>query len=183
MPFDPDCQRWLPDVPFPSHRFLPGQSPRPTIDATAAMRGVEIDLSGAEWWRNRPYLAGVDLFNFAYWWEAHEFWELLWRHPDLDARCRRFLRSLIQVAAALLKWHQGNGAGMKKLAAKAGGSLDQVICSSAEPDLMGLHLIDLKARVSNILEASERFESSDARLRRPGLVPVLYLQTACPRPG
>ena len=74
-PLDPTCRRWLPDLALPDHRFLPGTTARHPVALTAGMpveRGAPV---AANWRDSRRYLAGVDHFNFAYWWEAHEFWE------------------------------------------------------------------------------------------------------------
>ena len=64
------------------------------------------------------FLYGVDLFNAAYWWEAHVYFERLWAETA-SAEEREFLQGLIQLAAALLKRRAGNKAGDAKLTAKA----------------------------------------------------------------
>ena len=175
-PFDPECPRWLPGFAFPSYRFLPGQTPRHPIDADSQLQGFADPARPRSCWRqNHLYLAGVDCFNFAYWWEAHEFWESLWRNCGAGADCRMFLQGLIQLSAALLKWHQGNGLGMAKLANKAADNLARLTGSIAEPAFMGVDLSDLHDRVANLLAAAARFDHSGQILRRSGLTPVLYL--------
>ena len=175
-PFDPDCRRWLPDLAFPAYRFLPGQTPRHPTGATVHAPGRE-DLPGpgGAWRKNHLYLAGIDHFNFAYWWEAHEFWESLWRNCNAGSACRKFLQGLIQLAAGLLKWHQGNERGMAKLAHKAADNLHRLTSALPEREYMGLDLVDLRRRVANLSAAAARFHHSDAILKRQGLSPVLYL--------
>ncbi|HJZ91044.1 MAG TPA: DUF309 domain-containing protein [Gemmataceae bacterium] len=51
------------------------------------------------------YLAGIDLFNRADYFEAHEVWEDLWH--DTAGPDRRFYQGLIQAAVAV--YHAGNG--------------------------------------------------------------------------
>ena len=64
------------------------------------------------------FLYGIDLFNAAYWWEAHVYFERLWAEtPSADER--EFLQGLIQLAAALVKRRAGSAAGEAKLTEKA----------------------------------------------------------------
>lgn len=108
QPFDAAWPRYCPHTPFPSYRHIPGVTPHPIRDALGHSYGVE-EPSDAEpmppemWRQNEDYLYGVDLYNFAYWWEAHEAWEGLW-HQAADTY-RLFLQGLIQVAAAHIKYH------------------------------------------------------------------------------
>ena len=64
------------------------------------------------------FLYGVDLFNAAYWWEAHVYFERLWAETS-SADDREFLQGLIQLAAALVRRRAGSAAGDAKLTAKA----------------------------------------------------------------
>ena len=64
------------------------------------------------------FLYGIDLFNAAYWWEAHVYFERLWAETS-SADEREFLQGLIQLAAALVKRRAGSAAGEAKLTAKA----------------------------------------------------------------
>lgn len=49
---------------------------------------------------------GVELFNAGRHFDAHEWWEHVWRScPQSD---RRFVHSLIHAAVALYQWRRGN---------------------------------------------------------------------------
>lgn len=48
------------------------------------------------------YLLGVDYYNFAYWWEAHEILEEIWHRVGHQSEQGQFLQGLIQVAAGFL---------------------------------------------------------------------------------
>jgi predicted metal-dependent hydrolase len=48
-------------------------------------------------------LYGIDLYNFAYWWECHEVFEGLWHAVGHDTAQGNFFQALIQIAAANLK--------------------------------------------------------------------------------
>jgi len=53
---------------------------------------------------------GVELFNRALYWEAHEAWEEAWT-PDRHGPDRGFYKGLIQVAAGCLHYHRRNRRG------------------------------------------------------------------------
>lgn len=55
------------------------------------------------WWKSHDYLYGIDLFNHAYWWEAHETFEALWNATGQDTPVGQFLQGLVFAAAAQLK--------------------------------------------------------------------------------
>ncbi len=76
-------------------------------------------LTADRWAENEDFLFGVDLFNAGYFWEAHTYWERLWALEETPPEIRRFLRSLIQTAAACLKVRQGRTAGARKLLGRA----------------------------------------------------------------
>jgi hypothetical protein len=61
-----------------------------------------------EWRSLGPYLYGIDLYNFAYWWEAHEVLEGLWHAAGRTSPHARFVQGIIHVSAANLNLHRGN---------------------------------------------------------------------------
>jgi uncharacterized protein len=68
------------------------------------------------------YLAGIELFNRAEFFEAHEVLEEVWR-PARNPE-RKFLQSLIQVAVALHHHSRGNLVGARSLLARATRNLE-----------------------------------------------------------
>ena len=54
------------------------------------------------------YLYGIDLYNYAYWWECHEVLERLWHAAGRKTEQANFFRALIQLAAANLKHFLGD---------------------------------------------------------------------------
>lgn len=104
---------------FPEYRYIPTVHPHPGIHPEGHNYGrpeEEVPVMPPENWKNNEhYLYGVDLFNYGYWWEAHEAWEGVWlttKKFDLNGQ---FLQALIQFSAALLKLYSGNKAGFEKL--------------------------------------------------------------------
>ena len=116
---------------MPSFRFIPGQGPHPNHLA----KGSHMPefpppgpLSLDSWQNSAHYLYAVDLFNYGYWWEAHEVLEVLWVIAKRDTPTGIFLQGLIQISAALLKESQSlhraalslSAKGFSKLHSKSG---------------------------------------------------------------
>ena len=92
---------------FPPYRYVPGLHPHPTNSPEGHSYGEE-DGEHEKWnsslWRkNDDYLFGIDLYNYHYYWEAHEAWEGLWIAAVRNSSEHRFLQGLIKCGAALLK--------------------------------------------------------------------------------
>jgi hypothetical protein len=96
---------------LPAYRFVPGRNPHPTRDPNGHSYGMQRRVAAGfdpnEWCTCADYLYGVDLFNYAYWWEAHETWESIWVAAGRHTQTGQFLQGLIQVSVAHLKWFQG----------------------------------------------------------------------------
>lgn len=125
---------------FPPYRFVPGLNPHPRRHPEGHAFGTpELPpprIPPEQWRKNAVYLHGVDLYNFAYWWECHEALEGLWHltgHRGVEAS---FLQGLIQAAAANLKRHMGSFDGARRLGREAVARLQGVDATS----FMGLHL-------------------------------------------
>lgn len=121
-PADPAFARYLPSRPFPPYRFVPGLYPHPVSDPRGhSYRGGAPEpkpepLDPAAWDRSEDYLYGCDLYNFAYFWEAHEAWEGLWHLTTKADAPGLFLQGLIQASASQLKRHVAEPVGATKLA-------------------------------------------------------------------
>lgn len=144
QPFDPDGVRYCSQRPFPPYRHVPGVTPHPIRDPQGHSHGLEEDDSPvslpAAWHQTEDYLYGVDLFNFAYWWEAHEAWEGLWNKTEDD--CRLFLQGLIQISAALIKYHMRQLRGLQSLSTNGRTKLLHVLTNLDDPTgiYMGVNL-------------------------------------------
>ena len=102
---------------------MPGSgAPHPSHSSKAAgVLGRERLLPSDQWAEQTSYIHGVDLFNHAFWWEAHEAWEGLWARAQGTQRL--FLQGLIQLAAALLKHEMRSVAGSVRLVREARAKL------------------------------------------------------------
>ena len=144
-PFDVNWHRYCPQKPFPPYRHIPGVTPHPLRDPRGHSYGLEEEhdddpLPPERWQENKDYLYGVDLYNFAYWWEAHEAWEGLWHQAEDTYRL--FLQGLIQVSAALIKYHMRMLRPLRTLSTAGRDKLRQVVaeCDDASGNYMGLDL-------------------------------------------
>jgi uncharacterized protein len=92
---------------WPAYRFVPGVSPHPRRHPKGHSYGQREPAFSAlvldQWQANDVYLFGVDLYNFAFWWECHEIFEGFWRAAGAKSEQGRFFQALIHVAAANLK--------------------------------------------------------------------------------
>ena len=162
--------------PLPPYRYVPGLHPHPVAHAD----GHSHDPSGAhpaagplrppeEWRACDDYLFGADLYNQAYWWEAHEAWEGIWQQSDKRGPQGHFLQFLIQVAACHLQRHMGHEDGVERLRARAFGHLDQVLAGlPAGTSYMGLDLGHFASDVRRFLDgASDAFPFLVLDLRDP----------------
>ncbi len=104
-PLDPSGQRYS-DRPFPPYRYVPRVTPHPYRDSAGHSYGrglPDAEAFSPDQWRTVPeYLLGIDYYNFAYWWEAHEILEEIWHLVGHRTEQGQFLQGLIQVAAGFL---------------------------------------------------------------------------------
>jgi predicted metal-dependent hydrolase len=117
-PADPSWPRYSAH-PFPPYRFIPGKNPHPRRDPVGHSYGKPEPTPSAfrhdEWHKSEEYLYGIDLYNFAFWWECHEVFEGLWHAVGHDTEQGNFFQALIQLAAANLKQFLGNHQAAGKL--------------------------------------------------------------------
>ena len=103
--------RLLPDRTFPPYAYLPGRFPHPLRHPEGHSYGAEphatVRVDAAL--KSEEFRWGVDLFNFGYYWEAHEAWEGLWQASREAPEQRTFLHALILLSAAGVKLREGKG--------------------------------------------------------------------------
>jgi hypothetical protein len=114
--------------PLPPYRFVPGRTPHPRLDPGGHSRGrpepKPIAPAPEAWRSSESYLHGIDLYNFAYWWEAHEELEGLWHAAGREGVQAGFFQGLIQIAASNLKLFMGVPTAAQALADRGLARLD-----------------------------------------------------------
>jgi hypothetical protein len=146
-----DIVRLLPGEPLPPYSFVPGLFPHPTSDPRGHSYGHQARSvpapHGDAWSDCEPYLRGIDLFNFGYYWEAHEAWESVWHACGRAGPLADFLKALIHLAAAGVKLREGRGDGAAGHARRA----EALFNSLAAPRIMGL---DVNALIEHVRRTS-----------------------------
>jgi len=89
-------------APFPQYAYIPGKGPKDEKRQDIPQFQF-VKLSEENWKNNEAYLYGIDLFNHAFYYEAHEVWEGLWHVTGHQTQEGDFLKMLIQLSAYQLK--------------------------------------------------------------------------------
>ena len=106
IPEPDETHRRLPNIPFPTYRFVPGLHKHPNLSKEHNMPEVALTECWAYGW---------DLYEHHYWWEAHEVWERLWKALPLNLAeswpkehpTRRYVQGHILLSASRLLAHMG----------------------------------------------------------------------------
>ncbi len=145
--------RLAPEIALPPYAYIPGTGlPHPTSDPRGHSFGkahtVVAEPLPQDWTTCKPYLYGIDLFNYGYYWEAHESWESIWKVCQREGTAARFLKGLIKLAAAGVKMREGRAEGVISHSRRAAELFRSVAADS--PIFMGLSLSDLIAAANSI---------------------------------
>lgn len=137
---------------FPTYRYIPFQNmPHPRNDPAGHSYGQEEDylpeFKPEDWSNCTPYLYGIDLFNYGFWWEAHEAWESVWMAAGRKSRTGIFVQGLIQIAAAQLKRFMKEQRGAEIL---TNDGCEKLLV--AEPLFLGIDVKALTEEVQHLLE-------------------------------
>lgn len=149
------CERLL-----PPYSYVPGHAPHPVSDPQGHMHGesheaVEpIDTNG--WRESDEYLFGIDLFNYGFYWEAHEAWESLWHAASRTGPTADFLKGLIKLAAAAVKAREGNPRGVQRHAARA-----EELISGLPTHYCGLSIEGLISEAHKLANEADRYATPD----------------------
>jgi len=166
--------------PLPSYRHVPGLTPHPVTHSSGHSHGLVEEpylLAGLDLprdWRScAPYLEGVDLFNRAFFWEAHEAWEAAWLAVGAGTVVGRYLQGLIQAAAALLKHHVAMETGVRNLLRKSRRNLEPAdgwLDAAGTDRFMGIRLREWRRQVERYLSEGGGLPEGDVPF------PFLYLR-------
>jgi Domain of unknown function (DUF309) len=100
--------RYFPEKDLPSYIFIPGQNPHPKKSG-GHMEGQEdpvaepIDPTHPE--KSDFLRYSVDLYNHGYFWESHVYFEALWNAHGRRGPIADFLKALIKLGAAGVKFN------------------------------------------------------------------------------
>ncbi len=155
--------------PFPSSRFVPGKNLHPRHHSNNDRFGLEepglVLLPPDQWSQSHDYLYGIDLYNYAYWWESHEVFEGLWNIAGHSSEQGNFFQALIQFAAANLKLFMGSQQAARNLLRRGLVRLGRVPESYMGVDVTGL----IKAVQQQTIETTAK--TPPIRLSLPSMNP------------
>ncbi len=142
-PPHPDWPRYS-NIHFPPYRYVPGLNPHPRKHPDGHSYGKPEERlpnwNPHEWRTLAPYLYGVDLYNYAYWWESHEILEGLWLAAGRTGVKARFLQGIIQTAAANLHRHMRKLESARHQVEKGIANLEAALSES--PIYMGVDILE-----------------------------------------
>ncbi len=139
--------------PWPAYRFVIGEAPHPTADPEGHSFGKQEPaqiLTMENWKENEDYLYGVDLYNYAYWWEAHEAFEGLWAEFPRGSPESDLLQGIIKISAGFYKWNLRNAVGVAHH--YAGGTQLLKKAMAYSPVYMGIDLKEYLERLAKHFE-------------------------------
>ena len=114
----------------------------------------------------------MDLFNYAYWYEAHAIWNPLWHRAT--GNYRLFINGLALVSDALLLHHQRDLRGLRDQMTQGTGKLTVVL--NAEGDVyMGLNLHLLMRSLDTFIEPFCEENITESTYTSPTSFPLLRL--------
>jgi hypothetical protein len=96
----------LVDQKLPEYRYVPGIFPHPSKHENGHSFQREEDWlwkPNLPWREDRGWLRGMDLFDYRYFWEAHEIWETAWKQSFGIEKL--ILQGMILASASLLQRH------------------------------------------------------------------------------
>lgn len=139
----------LTTLPFPAYRFVPGVTPHPRSSPQGHSFGDPEPecqpLLPDRWWECQNYLFAWDLFNHAYYWEAHEQWEAVWIALERRGFYADFLKGLIKMTAMGVKVLEKNATGFQRHQRRAMELQSQT--SNLQPQCLGIDVEELRYKV------------------------------------
>lgn len=150
---------------FPPYSYVPGKFPHPHSDPHGHRFGSDIEPPHAplsfDWPTGLHFRLAVDLFNHGYYWEAHEFWEMLWHAAGRKGSEATFFKALIQLAVVGVKLREGRRDGASTHARRAVELLTQVRDEFGVESLAGISLSTLIATVEDLCNVLPTIASDD----------------------
>ena len=149
LPSKDEAPRLLPAAILPTYTYVPGTTtPHPIRSPEGHSFGrkgrTPTALTPERWQENRNFLLAIDLFNYGYYWEAHEEWDRLFRTANPESLVGRFLKGLVKLAAAGVKVREKSIHGVRRHAASAGEVFADVAAECGNDFYCGLRLTHLQ---------------------------------------
>ncbi|MGV3608566.1 MAG: DUF309 domain-containing protein [Planctomycetaceae bacterium] len=151
--------RYAPQLQLPPYTYVPGLAPHPISSPQGHSYqhhpSESPPLNRQNWQTHDAYLSGIDLWNFGYYWEAHEIWESAWKstrtapsdNTPKSSSLHAFLQALIKLAAAGVKRREGNATGTERHLLRA---IELFTPFLSENSLCGLEIATICHQISHL---------------------------------
>lgn len=99
--------RFIPEWPFPPYIFIPGINAHPEKEG-GYMHGKKLisePIDPLHPLQNQYFAYAMDLFNYHFYWESHVYFEVLWNVHGRVGPIADFLKALIKLGAAGVKFN------------------------------------------------------------------------------
>ncbi len=137
--------RYRPERPFPRYAYVVGLEPHPLRNPEGHSYNapfVSEEILDPQFWVDcSDYLYGIDLFNYGYYWEAHEVWESLWNGAGRRGPTAIFLQALIKLSAAGVKQREGVAAPVRRFCVETTAHLLDLRAITGEDRYAGLEIV------------------------------------------
>jgi hypothetical protein len=100
-------KRLIPNIPFPPYLFIPGVNTHPKKEGGHMFEQGEPVASALDvaHTKDSDFLKySIDLFNHGYYWESHVYFEALWNAHGRKGSVADFLKAMIKLGAAGVKF-------------------------------------------------------------------------------
>lgn len=151
---------------LPDYTYVPGISPHPVSDTRGHAFGAARPVATGSL---RP---GKELFDYGFYWEAHEVWEAEWLAAGRIGPCAAAIKGLIKLAACGVKCLEQNLAGARRHARRA-EELFQVDPEQVRQVISAEALEQLKERTREILSHPPLATLEQQQASTRGGVPLL----------
>ncbi|MCA9219882.1 MAG: DUF309 domain-containing protein [Planctomycetales bacterium] len=133
-PPDSPPPRFIPERNFPAYSYVPGRHPHPISDPVGHSFGETVgsvdSFEPSRWRESTTFCFGLDLFNYGYYWEAHEQWEAVWLAVGRTGTIADMLKGLIKLAAAGVKLRERRADGMARHARRAAELFNECLATN-----------------------------------------------------
>lgn len=136
---------------FPTYAHLPGKTIHPNKPgghSYGKAEPVALEISDQNYREHKEFLMGLDLFNHAYFWEAHVYWEACWHAVGRKGAIADLLKALILLSAGNLKLKVGQA----KPALGHWKRSCELLTNLSQITLLGLHIGQLQGQIQQIMD-------------------------------
>ncbi len=141
--------RLCPQRAFPLYAFIPGKNIHPNKPGGHSFECKEViaaELIENEPWQSEELGFALDLYHAGYFWESHVYLEAIWNAHGRKGEIAEFMKALIKLAAAGVKFELGQDEA-------AWGHLERALelLLALKPELIGIDVAALIKEVDEIL--------------------------------